>query len=71
LEWYSKEGYDVVKEKMSCCVSDVVEGRHGFNPLGKVINCNDYVFVSIVGCRVASHEVDAPFTKGTSGDEWV
>ena len=61
----------MVKEKMRCCVSSVIEGRHGFIPLGKVINYNDYVFVSIAGCRVASHEVDTPFTKGTSGDDWV
>ena len=52
-------------------VSDVVEGRHGFIPLGKVINYNDYVFVFVAGCRVAIHEVDAPFTKATSGDGWV
>ena len=58
-----------LKKKMRCYVSGVVEGRHGFNPLGKVINCNDCVFVFVAGCRVASHEVNAPFTKGTSVDD--
>jgi hypothetical protein len=71
LEWYAKAGYDVVKEKMCSYVIGVVEGKHGFIPLGKVINCNNYVFVSVALCRVASHEVDAPFTKGTNGDDWV
>jgi hypothetical protein len=57
-------GDDVVKEKMHCCVSGVVEGRHGFSPLGEVIDCHDDVFVSISRWRVASHEVYAPFAKG-------
>jgi hypothetical protein len=52
-------------------VSGVVEGRHGFNPLGKVIDCHDYVFVSIVGWRVASHEVYAPFAKWASSNDRV
>ena len=42
----------MVKEKTRCYVNGFVEGRHGFNPLGKVINCNDYIFVSVVGCRL-------------------
>jgi hypothetical protein len=71
LEWYSKAGYDVIKEKMCCGVSGVVEGRHGFNPLCKVIDCDNDVFVSIAGWRVASHEVDAPFTKGACSNDWV
>jgi hypothetical protein len=57
-------GDDVVKEKMCCSVSGVVEGGHGFDPLGEVIDCHDDVFVSITRWRVASHEVDAPFAKG-------
>jgi hypothetical protein len=27
-----QSGYDVIKEKMCCGVSGVVEGRHGFSP---------------------------------------
>jgi hypothetical protein len=30
LEWYSKEGYDVVKEKTHYIVIGVVEGGHSF-----------------------------------------
>jgi hypothetical protein len=39
----------VIKEKMCCSVSGVVEGRHGFNPFCEVIDCDNNVFVSIVG----------------------
>ena len=64
MEWYSKARYDVIKEKMHYGVNGVVEGRHGFIPLCKVIDYDNDVFVSIVGWRVASHEVNAPFTNG-------
>jgi hypothetical protein len=53
-----------LKKKCDCYVSSIVEGRHGFSPLCEVINYNEYVFVSIVGWRITSHEVDAPFAKG-------
>jgi hypothetical protein len=71
LEWYSKEGYDVIKEKMGYGVSSVVEGRHGFIPLGEVINCDNDIFVSITGWGITSHEVNAPFTNGACGNDWV
>jgi hypothetical protein len=61
----------MVKEKMSCGVSGVVEGRHGFIPLCELIDHDDNVFVSIVGWRVSHHEVDAPFTKGACSNDWV
>ena len=51
----------MVKEKVCCGVNGVVERRHGFNPLGEVIDCNDDVFMSIARQRVASHEVYASF----------
>jgi hypothetical protein len=71
LEWYSKAGYDVIKEKTCCSVSDVVEGRHGFSPFCEVIDNNDNVFVSITGWGITSHEVDAPFTEGVDSNDWV
>jgi hypothetical protein len=71
LEWYSKLGYDVIKEKMRCSVSDVVEGGHSFSPFCEVIDYDNNVFVSIVGWGIISHEVDAPFTKGASNNDWV
>ena len=71
LEWYSKAGYDVVKEKMRCSVSGVVEGGHSFCPFGEVINDDNNVFVTIVGEGITSHEFDAPFTKRVSSDDWM
>jgi hypothetical protein len=63
LEWYSKMGYDVVKEKMRCSVSGVVESGHSFGPFGEVINGDNNVFVTIAGGGITSHKVDAPFAK--------
>jgi hypothetical protein len=71
LEWYSKAGYDVIKEKTRCSVSGVVEGGHGFSPFCKVIDCDNNVFVSIARWGITSHEVDAPFTKGDCSNDWV
>jgi hypothetical protein len=51
----------VIEEKMHCCVSGVVEGRHGLDPFSEVIYNHDDVFVSISIWRVASHEFYAPF----------
>jgi hypothetical protein len=64
-------GNDVVEEKMHCCVSGIVEGRHGFSPFGKVIYCHDDVLVSITRWRIASHEVYAPFVEGVDSDDWM
>jgi hypothetical protein len=54
----------MIKEKIHCSVSSVVEGGHSFHPFCEVIDCDNNVFVSIVGWGITSHEVDAPFTKG-------
>jgi hypothetical protein len=64
-------GYDVIKEKMHCSVSGVVEGGHGLNPFCEVIDCDNNVFVAIAGWGITSHEVDAPFTKGAYNNDWV
>ena len=69
MEWYSKVGYNVIKEKTYCGVSGVVKGRHGFSPLCELIDYDHDVFVSIVGWWVTSHEVDAPFTKGACSND--
>jgi hypothetical protein len=71
LEWYSKVRYDVVKEKMRCSVNRVVEGGHSFNPFGEVIDCENNVFVTIVGGGITSHQFDAPFTKRVGSDDWM
>jgi hypothetical protein len=56
---------------MHCCVSGIVEGRHGFIPFGKVIYFHDDVLVSIIRWRIAGHEVYAPFSEGFGGDDWM
>jgi hypothetical protein len=55
----------------TCAQLGVVEGRHGFSPFCEVIDCDNDVFVSIVGWGITSHEVDAPFTKGANSNDWV
>ena len=59
------------KEKMCCSFNGVVEGRHGFDPLGEVIDYNEDVLVPISRWRVERHEVYAPFSKGVNSDDWV
>ena len=71
LEWYSKMGYDVVKEKTRCSVSGVVESRHSFDPFGEVINNDNNVFVTIAGGGITSHKFDAPFTKRVGSNDRV
>jgi hypothetical protein len=71
LEWYSKTGYDVVKEETRCSVSGVVESGHSFGPFGEVINDDNNVFVTIAGGGITSHKVDAPFTKGACSNDRV
>jgi hypothetical protein len=61
----------VVEEKMRCYVNGVVKCGHGFDPLGKVIHCHDNVLVSIIGWKMASYEVYAPFAEGAHGDDWM
>jgi hypothetical protein len=71
LEWYSKMGYDVVKEKTRCSVSGVVESENSFGPFGEVINDDNNVFVTIAGGKITSHKVDAPFTEGARSNDRV
>jgi hypothetical protein len=71
LEWYSKMGYDVVKEKTHCSVNGVVESGHSFGPFGEVINNNNNVFVTIARGGIKSHKVDAPFTKRVGSNDRV
>jgi hypothetical protein len=71
LEWYSKTGYDVVKEETCCSVSGVVESGHSFGPFGEVINGEKNVFVTIVGGGITSHKVNAPFAKGAYSNDRV
>jgi hypothetical protein len=60
-----------LKKKMGHSLGGIVEGKHGFSPLGEVIDFHNDVFVSIAGWRVSSHEVYAPFEKGAGSDDWV
>jgi hypothetical protein len=62
-------GNDVVEEKTHYCVSDVVEGGHGFGPFGKVIYYYDDVLVSISIWMIAGHKVYAPFAEGANNDD--
>jgi hypothetical protein len=71
LEWNSKMGYDVIKEKTRCSVSGVVESGHSFGPFGEVIHDDNNVFVTIAGGGITSHKVDAPFTKGADSNDRV
>jgi hypothetical protein len=51
---------------MCRCVGRIVECGHCFSPFGEVVNDDYNVLVSIVGWRVACHEINAPFTEGAN-----
>ena len=61
----------MVKEKMRCSVSGVVESGHSFCPFGEVINGDNDVFVTIARGGITSHKVDAPFTKRARSNDRV
>jgi hypothetical protein len=62
-------GNDMIEEKTRCCVNDVIEGSHGFDPFGKVIYYHGDVLVSIAIWRIAIHEFYAPFAEGADNDD--
>ena len=45
--------------------------RHGFHPFNEIVNDHDYVFVVVVICRLAFHEINPPFVEGTNDDDRV
>jgi hypothetical protein len=61
----------MVKEKVHRRVSCIVECGHSFVPLGEVVNDDYDVLMSVVGRRVTSHEINAPFAEGASYYDWV
>jgi hypothetical protein len=61
----------MVKEKMHCSVSSVVESGHSFGPFGEVIHSDNNVFVTIAGGGITSHKVNVPFAKGACCDDWM
>ena len=52
------------EDKTCCCVSGSFESGYGLDPFGKVIYFHDNVLVFIVGWRMTSDEVSAPFVEG-------
>ena len=61
----------MVKEKMCCGVSGIVEGGHSFGPFGEVIDSDNNVFVTIAGGGITGHKVNAPFAEGASSNDRV
>jgi len=59
----------MVKEEVIHNLCLVVECWHGFIPFGEVVNEDYDVFMPIVGWRVASHEINTPFSKGACLDD--
>jgi hypothetical protein len=58
--------------KKKCVVVLAVLLKVGIaSPICEVIECDNNVFVAIVGGGITSHVVDAPFTKGARSKEWM
>jgi hypothetical protein len=60
--------YDMVKKEMCSHLCLIIEGWHSLGPLHKIIDGHNDVFVAIVGCRVACHEVNPSFVKWSDND---
>lgn len=60
---------NVVEEESSLYFSGVVEGWHGFVPLGKVINSDNNVLVATTVGWSTLDEVNSPLAKGTFSDD--
>lgn len=60
---------DTIKGKTSEGVSGVVDCGHGFDPLGKIVNYNNDVLVTILGWHVTSHKFNAPFADAACNND--
>ena len=59
---------NVVEKEKRCNIGLTVEGRHGFDLFGEVINNQNDVFMAVDRRRVAGHEVNHPLVEGTDID---
>ena len=53
----------MIEEKLSSNFISVIECRHHFFPLGKVVNNNNNIAMPSRRMRVTCHKVDTPFPK--------
>lgn len=61
--WNPKPFNDMIIEKQCSYLSCVVECRHRFGPLGKVVYCDNNITMPPKRTRVIGHEANSPFPK--------
>lgn len=67
----AKMGYNMFKEELSS--SDIVSiicGHH-LGPFSKIVDDDDDIAMSPGRARVTCHEIYAPFSKWSNGNDWV
>ena len=69
--WHSKWSDDTVENQMSCDGDNVIVGRHGFDPFGKIVDNDNDVLMATKWHKIKIHEVDDPFVEWIDDDNWV
>jgi hypothetical protein len=64
-------GDNLVEYEKSCSIPIIFHGRHGFGPLGEVLDNHDNVFIPYSQSWVAINEIYSPLSEGTDGNDWV
>ena len=67
----TKMSYDMIKKEQCHGLSSVFKCWHRLGPFRKVIDDYNNVSMPPGQVRVTCHEIDAPFHKGTNGDDRV
>jgi hypothetical protein len=66
-----KPGDNLVEYKKTCSLPIRFHGRHGFDPLGEVVDNHDNVLIPPSRSWVAINEIYSPLSEWTDGNDWV
>ena len=67
----TEPGDNLVEHEEGCSLPIGFYGRHGFGPLGKVVDAHDNVLMPPSRSWVTIDEIYPPLGEGTNGDDWV
>jgi hypothetical protein len=71
LTWDTEPGDNLVEHEEDCSFPIGFYGRHGFEPLGKVVNNHNNVLIPPSRSWVAIDEICPSLGEGTDGNDWV
>ena len=67
--WDTKPSNNVIEYELSSCLTVDDKCRHCFGPFGEVVHGYDTISMPPSRVRVTRHKIDAPFHKGTDGND--